>query len=291
VISIKFLFLGLHNETRMLNNIGEMWFVQERLGFFAFAMSTTFYTCADALPVFLQERYIFMRETATNAYRKSSYVLAHAIIYVPFLAVLSIAFCMVVWWAVGLAGGGSGFLFFFLIVWASFWAGNSFVTLLSAVMPNVMLGYTVVVAILAYFLLLSGFFISRLRIPIYWRWFHYLSIIKYPFEAVLINEFENTKSCYEIGREMLHGTPLANLDESVVDNILVYIRSLPALRQSSYANLNPTTCILTGPNILLAKEITELSKWACLGVTIGFGIFFRCIFYVILRILGKNKRD
>ncbi|KAG0598932.1 hypothetical protein M758_12G113200, partial [Ceratodon purpureus] len=264
--------------------------VQERLGFFAFAMSTTFYTCADALPVFLQERYIFMRETATNAYRKSSYVLAHGIIYVPFLAVLSIAFCMVVWWAVGLAGGGSGFLFFFLIVWASFWAGNSFVTLLSAVMPNVMLGYTIVVAILAYFLLLSGFFISRLRIPIYWRWFHYLSIIKYPFEAVLINEFENTKSCYEIGREMLHGTPLASLDESVVDNILVYIRSLPALRQSPYADLNPTTCILTGPNVLRAKEIKELSKWTCLGVTIGFGIFFRCIFYVVLRILGKNKR-
>ncbi|KAL1819299.1 hypothetical protein ACET3Z_014168 [Daucus carota] len=46
--------------------------VQERLGFFAFAMSTTFYTCADALPVFLQERYIFMRETAYNAYRRSS---------------------------------------------------------------------------------------------------------------------------------------------------------------------------------------------------------------------------
>ncbi|GAU12125.1 hypothetical protein TSUD_00910 [Trifolium subterraneum] len=30
--------------------------VQERLGFFAFAMSTTFYTTADALPVFIQER-------------------------------------------------------------------------------------------------------------------------------------------------------------------------------------------------------------------------------------------
>lgn len=30
--------------------------VQERLGFFAFAMSTTFYTCAEAIPVFLQER-------------------------------------------------------------------------------------------------------------------------------------------------------------------------------------------------------------------------------------------
>nr|GLL44488.1 ABC transporter G family member 6-like [Ipomoea trifida] len=30
--------------------------IQERLGFFAFAMSTTFYTCADTLPVFIQER-------------------------------------------------------------------------------------------------------------------------------------------------------------------------------------------------------------------------------------------
>ncbi|KAG2323179.1 hypothetical protein Bca52824_016392 [Brassica carinata] len=55
--------------------------VQERLGFFAFAMSTMFYTCADALPVFLQERYIFMRETAYNAYRRSSYVLSHAVRY------------------------------------------------------------------------------------------------------------------------------------------------------------------------------------------------------------------
>ncbi|KAE8725101.1 ABC transporter G family member 2 [Hibiscus syriacus] len=34
--------------------------VQERLGFFAFVRSTTFYTCAEVLPVFLQERYIFM---------------------------------------------------------------------------------------------------------------------------------------------------------------------------------------------------------------------------------------
>jgi len=154
-----------------------------------------------------------------------------------------------------------------------------------------MLGYTIVVAILAYFLLLSGFFISRPRIPIYWRWFHYLSIIKYPYEAVLINEFDNSNACYEIGREMLHGTPLANLDESVVDNMLVYIRSLPTLRNTVYADLNPTTCILTGHDVLMAKEINELSKWACLGVTLGFGILFRCIFYIVLRVLGRNKRD
>lgn len=267
------------------------WNVQERLGFFAFAMSTTYYTCADALPVFLQERYIFMRETTHNAYRKSSYVLAHAIIYVPFLAILSMAFSITIWWAVGLAGGGPGFLFFFLIVWASFWAGNSFVTLLSAVMPNVMLGYTVVVAMLAYFLLLSGFFISRVRIPKYWLWFHYLSLIKYPYEAVLINEFERKSKCYETGREILFGTPLASLNQSLVDSMLMYMRSSPALRNTPFAKLSPTSCVVTGHDVLNAKEITQLGKWACLGITIGFGVVFRCLFYVVLRLTGKNKRQ
>jgi len=195
------------------------------------------------------------------------------------------------WWAVGLAGGGSGFFFFFLIVWASFWAGNSFVTLLSAIIPNVMLGYTIVVAVLAYFLLLSGFFISRLRIPWYWRWFHYISIIKYPYEAVLINEFGKTRSCFEFGRQLLHGTPLAHLDESIVDGMLYYIRSWPQLRNTSYSFLSPTSCLLTGHDVLVTKEITELSKWNCLGITIAFGIFFRFAFYVVIRISGKNKRD
>ena len=264
--------------------------LQERLGFFAFAMSTTYYTCADALPVFLQERYIFMRETTTNAYRKSSYVFAHAIIYVPFLAILSLGYCVIIWWAVGLAGGRHGFGFLFLIVWASFWAGNSFVTLLSAMMPNVVVGYTITVAVLAYFLLLSGFFISRLRIPWYWRWFHYISIIKYPYEAVLLNEFGRTEVCFESGEQLFYGTPLATLDSYTIDNILSYIASLPQLRQTRFSQLSPTTCILRGHDVLINKEITELSKWSCLGITIAFGIFFRYLFYVVIRITGKNKR-
>ncbi|CAM6122461.1 unnamed protein product [Calypogeia fissa] len=263
--------------------------VQERLGFFAFAMSTTFYTCADALPVFLQERYIFMRETAHNAYRKSSYVLAHAVIYVPFLAILSIAFSVTIWWAVGLAGGSSGFGFFFLIVWASFWTGNSFVTLLSALLPNVMLGYTIVVAILAYFLLLSGFFISRDRIPKYWLWFHYLSIIKYPYEAVLINEFDRAGSCYELGSDILYGTPLAAIpDPALLNGILGFLRT--ALKGTAYETLNGNTCITTGHDILESRDINQLSKWALLAITFSFGVFFRLLFYIVLRCSGKNRR-
>ncbi|KAM0837003.1 hypothetical protein ACQ4PT_061950 [Festuca glaucescens] len=79
-----------------------------------------FYTCPDALPMFLNERYIFLQETAYYAYQRSSYVLSHTVVGFPSLIVLSFAFTVTTFFAVGL------------------------------------LGFPVVVSMLAYFLLFSG---------------------------------------------------------------------------------------------------------------------------------------
>ncbi|KAJ8484684.1 hypothetical protein OPV22_017169 [Ensete ventricosum] len=258
--------------------------VQERLGFFAIAMSTMFYTCADALPVFLQERNIFMRETAYNAYRRSSYVLSHAIVGFPPLILLSIAFALTTFFAVGLAGGTQGFFFFVLIVLASFWAGSGFVTFLSGVVTHVMLGYTVVVAILAYFLLFSGFFITRDRIHDYWIWFHYLSLVKYPYEAVMQNEFDDPHKCFARGVQMFDNTPLGGLPNVMKLNVL------KSMSKSLGVNITGTTCITTGTDILKQQSITQLDKWECLWVTVAWGFLFRFLFYVSLLLGSRNKR-
>ena len=258
---------------------------QERLGFFAFAMSTTFYTCAEAIPVFLQERYIFMRETAYNAYRRSSYVLAHSIISIPSLIFLSFTFAAITFWAVGLAGGLSGFFFFLFTIFASFWAGSSFVTFLSGVVAHVMLGYTVVVAILAYFLLFSGFFITRDRIPVYWLWFHYLSLVKYPYEGVLQNEFDDPVKCFVRGVQMFDNTPLRLVPDSVKVNLLKSISDTLGM------NITSTTCVTTGSDILKQQGITDISKWNCLWITLAWGFFFRILFYFSLLLGSKNKRS
>ncbi|KAL7109042.1 hypothetical protein ACP275_06G151200 [Erythranthe tilingii] len=255
--------------------------IQERLGFFAFAMSTTFYACADALPVFLQERYIFMRETAYNAYRRSSYLLAHALTSLPALLVLSLAFAAATFWEVGLDGS---FLFYFLIIFASFWAGSSFVAFLSGVVPYVMLGYIIVAAIIAYFLLFSGFFINRDRIPTYWIWFHYISLVKYPYEAVLQNEFENGAKCFVRGVQIFDGTPLAAVPEAMKVNLLA------SLSGTLGVDINSSSCITTGADILRQQGVTDLSKWNCLWVTVGWGFFFRFLFYLAILIGSKNKR-
>lgn len=258
--------------------------VQERLGFFAFAMSTTFYTCADALPVFLQERYIFMRETAYNAYRRSSYVLSHSLVALPSLVFLSLAFSATTFWAVGLDGGFKGFVFYFLIIFASFWAGSSFVTFLSGVVPHVMLGYTIVVAILAYFLLFSGFFINRDRIPPYWIWFHYLSLVKYPYEAVLRNEFSDPAKCFVRGTQIFDSTPLGAVPDSLK------VRLLQTISNTLGMSITSSTCLTTGTNILQQQGVTDLSKWSCLWITVAWGFLFRVLFYFSLLLGSKNKR-
>ncbi|XP_010419943.1 PREDICTED: ABC transporter G family member 6-like [Camelina sativa] len=258
--------------------------VQERLGCFAFAMSTTFYTCADALPVFLQERFIFMRETAYNAYRRSSYVLSHSLVALPSLIILSLAFAAITFWGVGLDGGLMGFLFYFLVILASFWAGSSFVTFLSGVVPHVMLGYTIVVAILAYFLLFSGFFINRDRIPDYWIWFHYISLVKYPYEAVLLNEFGDPTKCFVRGVQIFDNTPLVAVPRGMK------VRLLATMSKSLGMRITSSTCLTTGYDILQQQGVTDLTKWNCLWVTVAWGFFFRILFYFSLLLGSKNKR-
>ncbi|GJM94419.1 hypothetical protein PR202_ga11060 [Eleusine coracana subsp. coracana] len=258
--------------------------VQERLGFFAMAMSTMFYVCADALPVFVQERHIYLRETAHNAYRKISYVLANAVVAFPPLVLLSLAFAATTFFAVGLAGGGSSFAFFVGIVLASFWAGSGFVTFLSAVVPQVMIGYTVVVAILAYFLLFSGFFITRARIPGYWIWFHYLSLVKYPYQAVLQNEFGDATRCFSRGVQMFDGSPIGGLPEAVK------VRVLGAISSVLGTNITADTCVVTGADVLVQQAVLDIGKWKCLLVTVAWGFFFRFLFYIVLLVGSKNKR-
>ncbi|CAA7041398.1 unnamed protein product [Microthlaspi erraticum] len=257
---------------------------QERMGFFAFGMSTMFYVCSDNIPVFIQERYIFLRETTHNAYRTSSYVIAHSLVAMPQLLALSLAFAATTFWTVGLSGGLGSFVFYCLIIYAAFWSGSSVVTFISGVIPNVMISFMATLTYLSYCLLLGGFFINRNRIPIYWKWFHYISLLKYPYEAVLINEFDDPSRCFVEGVQVFDGTLLAGVPDAMK------VKLLDTLSGSLGTKLTESTCLRTGPELLMQQGITQLSKWDCLWITLAWGFFFRILFYFALLFGSKNKR-
>ncbi|KAI3914789.1 hypothetical protein MKW98_002025 [Papaver atlanticum] len=233
--------------------------VQLRVGFFAFIVTTIFFGSTEVLPVFVQDRYIFMRETAYNAYRRSSFILYRSIIIIPRVLILAILLASITFLSIGLYGGFPSFFFYFSAIFVSMWAGDSFVSLVSGLVSQVILGYTVAVPLIGIFLLFSGFFISRDQIPTYWIWFHYVSVIKYPYQAMLLNEFDNPNLC------------LVDDGGGVTDNL-------------------SKSCLLTGLDIVRKQGITDLSKWSCLWITLALGVSYRILFYLALLFGSRNKR-
>ncbi|XP_057952312.1 ABC transporter G family member 10 [Malania oleifera] len=220
--------------------------LQTRLGFFAFSLTFLLSSTTEGLPIFLQERRILMRETSRGAYRVSSYVLANTLIFLPFLLLVSLLYTTPVYWLVGLRKGIDGFLYFSLIVWMVMLMANSFVASFSALVPNFIMGTSVIAGFMGSFFLFSGYFISKNNIPSYWIFMHYLSLFKYPFECFMINEFggeQGKRRCIESAG---------------------------------------VECKLYGDGFLRQQGLKVSQKWSNLAVMLGFIVGYRVLCFLIL---------
>ncbi|KAI3976512.1 hypothetical protein MKX01_008370 [Papaver californicum] len=244
--------------------------INKLLNFYIFSVCLVFFSSNDAVPTFIQERFIFIRETSHNAYRASSYVVSSLIVYLPFFAVQGFTFAIITKLILHLK---SNLFNFGMILFASLITTNAYVMLVSALVPSYITGYAVVIATTALFFLTCGFFLKRSQIPIFWRWLHYISAIKYPFEAMLTNEFKGNK-CYNGNYGELSPGPLGNVTFSKLHN-----------------TTDPShSCLLFGEDILSSMDIQMESIWYDVAILLAWGVLYRLFFYVVLRFYSKNER-
>ncbi|KFK39940.1 hypothetical protein AALP_AA3G309600 [Arabis alpina] len=217
---------------------------RERVGLFAFILTFLLTSTIEALPIFLQEREILMKETSSGSYRVSSYAIANGLVYLPFLLILAILFSIPVYWLVGLNPNFMAFLHFLLLIWLILYTANSVVVCFSALVPNFIVGNSVISGVMGSFFLFSGYFISKNEIPGYWIFMHYISLFKYPFESFLINEFSKSSKCLEYGFER---------------------------------------CLVTEEDLLKEERYGEENRWKNVVIMLCFVLLYRFISYVILR--------
>ncbi|KAM5586217.1 ABC transporter G family member 10 [Rosa sericea] len=220
--------------------------LQTQTGFFAFSLTFLLSSTTEGLPIFLQERRILMSETSKGAYRVSSYVIANTLIFLPFLLMVGILFSTPVYWLIGLRGDVDKFIYFNLVVWMVLLMSNSVVACFSALVPNFIMGTSVVSGLMGSFFLFSGYFIPKENIPSYWLFMHYSSLFKYPFECFMINEYggEQGRRCIQI------------IDKGV--------------------------CNLYGDELLRQQNLRETQKWSNLAVMLGFIVGYRVLCFLIL---------
>ncbi|EAY96187.1 hypothetical protein OsI_18072 [Oryza sativa Indica Group] len=188
--------------------------VAELVGLFAFLLTFLLSSTTEALPIFLQEREILAKETSSGAYRVSSYAVANAVVFLPFQLALAVVFAAPVYWMAGLRRTAAVF------------------------------GYFVVLGVMGSFFLLSGYFTARSAMPSCWVFMHYLSLFKWPFEALLVNEFAGGGRC--VARVM-------------------------------------GACVATGDEVLRREGLGDECRWRNVGVMLGFVAAYRLLGYAVLR--------
>jgi ABC-type multidrug transport system ATPase subunit len=169
--------------------------VPERVGLFAFLLAFLLSSTTEALPIFLQERDILARETSSGAYRVSSYAVANALVFLPFQLALALVFAAPVYWLAGLRRTAPAFAYFVFVIWVVLYTANLVVVCFAAAAPDFVVGNAAIQGVMGCFFLFSGYFIARSDMPACWVFMHYLSLFKWPFEALLVNEFAGGGRC------------------------------------------------------------------------------------------------
>ncbi|KAM0052595.1 putative ABC transporter, AAA+ ATPase domain, ABC-2 type transporter [Helianthus debilis subsp. tardiflorus] len=220
--------------------------IAERLGLFAFSLSFLLSSTVEALPIFLQERRVLMKEASRGAYKTSSYMIANTIVFLPFLFVVGLLFAIPVYWLVGLNPSFMPFAFFVFVVWLIVLMASSLVLFLSAVSPDFISGNSLICTVLGAFFLFSGYFIPKEVIPKYWMFMYYVSLYRYPLDSWLVNEYW--------GR-----------------------------REVCFSQEGPgSTCSITGKDILKGRGLESDSRWMNVGIMFGFFVFYRVLCWIIL---------
>jgi len=100
-------------------------------------------------------------------------------------------FGSILYWAVGLNPNvGNFFIFLALLILLNL-VGQGFGLLVGTIVPTQQIGMAIFPVITTLLLLFSGFYVNASTIPNWLIWLYYLSLFKYGFEVLVINEFSN----------------------------------------------------------------------------------------------------
>ncbi|XP_052184569.1 ABC transporter G family member 23 [Diospyros lotus] len=221
--------------------------IAERLGLFAFSLSFLLSSTVEALPIYLQERRVLMKEGSRGAYKISSYMIANTIVFLPFLFAVAVIFSIPVYWLVGLNPSAMAFAFFIFVVWLIVLMASSLVLFLTAISSDFISGNSLICTVLGAFFLFSGYFIPKEIIPKYWLFMYYVSLYRYPLDSLLVNEYWSLRGeCFSVDPQ------------------------------------DHSKCLMTGKDVLKIRGLETDSRWLNVGIMFGFFVFYRVLCWIIL---------
>ncbi|KAI1316673.1 ATP-binding cassette sub- G member 2 [Mortierella claussenii] len=176
------LFSGLKDRPEMgatsFNKSISLFFITSFLATMTFA----------AMPQFIIERSLFIRERAAGMYRTSSYFMAKTIVETLSYTILTVIFVVITYYLIGLHGS---LIYCFVLVAIFVNVALSLIAAIGAGAENSEVGMNILSLINTMAMLFSGFVVSRTDIPRGWIWAFWASYYQWGFSGLLLNEFSD----------------------------------------------------------------------------------------------------
>ncbi|KAG6962634.1 hypothetical protein JG687_00007045 [Phytophthora cactorum] len=142
------------------------------------------------LPFFIEQRAVFVRERNNSGLNVFSYVAANFLGALPGIFLIALSSTLLV----GCLAGLNSYGVFLVVVFLSLVVAENLMHLISAIVPQFIVGMALGAAVFGWFILVMGLFVPGPAMPNYWRWAHRLGFLSYSFEALLFNQFRDDLS-------------------------------------------------------------------------------------------------
>ncbi|XP_038629693.1 broad substrate specificity ATP-binding cassette transporter ABCG2-like isoform X1 [Scyliorhinus canicula] len=186
------LFLGAIYFGVKLNSSG----IQNRVGSYHFISSYVCFSSVSAVALFIQDRKIFIHEYISGYYRISAYFLATIIgDLLPIRTLPAIVFSCITYWMVGYQRILANFFFFMLILLLTSYSATSLAMAVGAGLDTMTTASVIINGIFVFAMTFSGLLVNLPSISNGLSWLQYLSIPRYSFAALQVNEFRNLYFC------------------------------------------------------------------------------------------------
>lgn len=156
---------------------------------FFMTMNCSFNAIQNVILIFPDERPVFLREVNNNMYEVTPYFWAKIVSEIPFSIIVPTVFGCIVYYCVGLKPDAGNFFVFLIILILIYNSFSGYSLIISASFSNKQLAVTLTPVLIVPFMLFAGFFVASSNIPYWLKEFEYLSIIKYGYQALMQNQF------------------------------------------------------------------------------------------------------
>lgn len=165
---------------------------QDLMNFLGAMYSAIFFlgatNASSVQPIISIERTVLYRERAAGMYSPLAYAIAQVAIEAIYVAVQSVAYTLLLYSMIGFEWEFGKFLWFLYFIITSFIYFTLYGMMLVALTPGHQIAAICMSFFLSFWNLFSGFLIPRPQIPIWWRWYYWLSPVAWTIYGLVASQ-------------------------------------------------------------------------------------------------------